>query len=170
MNEVSRVHPMKAKSHGQGPRGVRADPCLFCSCCCWVSSRAPAWRGHSSPSKKPRGKPPATPSVSGQPYNADGDPWTFDRDLAGGYEGRGGTYASSELTHSKCLMGEPCDTTNPAAEDSGGNRIAIDRVDAISNVAHAPGGWPTGGEPMPSPQPRTRRRVTMTGPKHWESW
>ncbi len=58
-------------------------------------------------------------AVSGRPYNADGDPWTFGADISDGRDGL-------------CLQGVDdfgtCDTTDPAAPD------AIDRVDAISNM------------------------------------
>ena len=60
-------------------------------------------------------------AVSGQPLNPTGDPWTFSPDLyEGGYSGL-------------CLEGidyfGTCDTINPGADD------AIDRVDAIANIA-----------------------------------
>ncbi len=60
-------------------------------------------------------------AVSGQPYNQNGDPWAFGASLADGYN------------LGLCLRGiddfGSCDTVDPTAAD------AIDRVEAISNVA-----------------------------------
>lgn len=66
-------------------------------------------------------------AVSGQPYNQNGDPWTFGASLADGYH------------PGLCLRGiddfGSCNTVDPTASD------AIDRIEAISNVAirHARG-------------------------------
>jgi hypothetical protein len=65
-------------------------------------------------------------AVSGQPFNATGDPWTFGSSITDGYTGL-------------CLRDIDdfggCDTTDPTASN------AIDRIEAISNVAirHARG-------------------------------
>ena len=66
-------------------------------------------------------------AVSGQPYNENGDPWTFGASLADGY------------SPGLCLRGiddfGSCNTIDPTASN------AIDRIEAISNVAirHARG-------------------------------
>ena len=59
-------------------------------------------------------------AVSGQPFNASGDPWTFGQSILDGYTGL-------------CLQGVDnfgsCNTADPTQAN------AIDRIDSISNIA-----------------------------------